>query len=103
MPDLFVIDPNGFLQRSRKDKLTPQFCPVASPNMTIRCGDWCPHFGEPVYKPTSQMQHAGSLTLTCQSAPVLTGIILDQRYAPSAAQPVNQPTINQEKVITIGN
>ena len=97
MPDLFVIDPNGFLQRSRKDKLQPQFCPMASPNMTIRCGDWCPHFGEPVYDPKQLTGHEGSLVLTCQSAPVLNGIILDQRYAPATEKPNTQPG-----VITIG-
>ena len=90
MPDLFIIAPNGFLQRSRKDKLQVQFCPLASPNMTIRCGDWCPHFGEPVYELTGLTRHTGTLTLTCQSAPVLSGIILDQRYESEVENPATK-------------
>lgn len=96
MPDLFVIDPNGFLQRERKGKLKPLFCPLASPNMTIKCGDWCTHFGEPVYDPKQMTGHEGGIVLTCQSSPALTGIILDQR---EAAQ--EKPTI-QTGVITVG-
>ena len=42
------IDSQGFLSLVRKGRRVPTFCPFASSNMTIKCGDWCPMFGEPI-------------------------------------------------------
>lgn len=41
------IDSQGFLSLIRKGRRVITFCPYASSNMTIKCGDWCPMFGEP--------------------------------------------------------
>jgi len=47
------IDEFGRLFIYRKDKYKMQCCPYINsskfftPNMSIRCGDWCPLFSEP--------------------------------------------------------
>lgn len=74
------IDSNGFLQLERKGRLKPVYCPVASPNMTIRCGDWCPFFVEP----EMSGQQTGTLLLACQSKIGYQGIILDERETKEA-------------------
>ena len=70
------IDSNGFLKRYRATKMKHCFCPYASNNMTIKCGDWCPHFGEPVMQPSS---NNGSLYLSCCGTK-FEGIIQDDRW-----------------------
>jgi len=46
--DQICIDKQGFLSLVRKGRSVLSFCPYASSNMTIKCGDWCPMFGEPM-------------------------------------------------------
>lgn len=47
--DKIQIDSQGFLSLVRKGRSVAAFCPYASHNMTIKCGDWCPMFGEPMF------------------------------------------------------
>lgn len=93
------IDFNGFLSRERNGKMKLCFCPTASPNMTIKCGDWCPFFGEPVISPLSKVP-IGRLTLSCQSKLTFEGVILDYREGIRTINPPvlesQQPKINIE-------
>jgi len=45
------IDKFGHLFIYRKSRYRAQCCPFinSSENMSICCGDWCPHFGEPEF------------------------------------------------------
>lgn len=75
-----LIDSQGFLSVERiPGKMKPCFCPIASPNMTIRCGDWCPHFNEPVFHGTQDGIPIGELHLTCQSGTSFKATIKDER------------------------
>lgn len=74
--DKIQIDNQGFLSLVRKGRPVLSFCPYASSNMTIKCGDWCPMFGEPV--------HAGAdrymLQLHCaNTARIILGKLEDDR------------------------
>ena len=44
----FEIDTRGFLVIYRNGHRRIIFCPFASKDMTIHCGDWCPLFGDVV-------------------------------------------------------
>lgn len=70
-----MIDSNGFLAIARSGEFKPSFCPYASNNMTIRCGDWCPQFGEPV---PSNINKPGQLDLHCTDTR-LEGLLVDKR------------------------
>ena len=70
-----IIDNQGFLAIGRAGVFKPSFCPYASSNMTIRCGDWCPQFGEPV---PSSINKPGQLDLHCTDTR-LEGLLQDQR------------------------
>ena len=39
------IDKDGWLWIRRAGMLNKQFCPMS--NTDVKCGDWCPLFGEP--------------------------------------------------------
>ena len=71
-----LIDNQGFLHLERSDGCKPCFCPYASPNMTIKCGDWCPQFGQPAN--SSNTPTWDSLTLHCTGV-ILSGTITDNR------------------------
>ena len=46
------INKDGWLEIERAGKMKQQFCPLQPEQnafRTNRCGDWCPHFGEPVF------------------------------------------------------
>ena len=75
-----LIDSQGFLSVERiLGKLKPCFCPIASPNMTIRCGDWCPHFNEPVFQGSHVGDPVVELHLSCQSGTSFKATIKDRR------------------------
>ena len=47
------ITKNGNLTIARGDDCKEQACPFCSnteSSLLKRCGDWCPHFGEPEYQ-----------------------------------------------------
>ncbi len=44
--NLGMITPEGLLLVNRKGAFIPQICPYT--NQGLECGDWCPHFHEPV-------------------------------------------------------
>ena len=71
-----LIDNQGFLYLERPDGCKPCFCPYASPNMTIRCGDWCPQFGQPTSSDNPMI--LDSLPLHCTGV-ILKGAITDDR------------------------
>lgn len=73
------IDRRGFLSLTRKSYQDLCFCPYASKDMTIRCGTWCPMFGEP-YSVLSKPYATGSyfeLRLSCSPQAVIKAAILD--------------------------
>ena len=75
-----LIDSQGFLSVERiLGKMKPCFCPIASPNMTIRCGDWCPHFNEPFFLDARAGDPVAELRLSCQSGTSFKATIKDER------------------------
>lgn len=44
---IIKIDQVGHLHIGRREGLVAQYCPRAQEN--VRCGDWCPLFGEPFW------------------------------------------------------
>lgn len=68
------IDRRGFLSLTRKSYPDLCFCPYASKDMTIRCGTWCPMFGEPEFIRYGAIYR---LCLTCNQKTVITANELD--------------------------
>lgn len=50
------IDKTGKLWIERAGKMKPQDCPYHPEQGVVRCGDWCPMFGEP-----NRMEHSGRI------------------------------------------
>lgn len=75
-----LIDNQGFLSIERiQGHQKPCFCPIASPNMTIRCGDWCPHFSEPFYREVTPTGQLAEIHLSCQAGTDIKGKLTDNR------------------------
>jgi hypothetical protein len=85
----------GVLYLERTGKMRPQFCKSSPfwPDGTPRsCGDWCPHFGEPVigsFIPSHIGEDGNHFsdykdvdTLTICKDRVLFGKIIDERKRP---------------------
>ncbi len=65
-----LIDKNGYLVLWRVDGLQACACPFATVgpgSTTAKCGDWCPHFGEPEDPRMFEGKKVASITLTCGS------------------------------------
>lgn len=77
-----IIDQEGYLSIKRGNKCRHQFCPKMVPSreqdIFMRCGDWCPLFGEPIsheWLPTPKDQEM-SLEICCKE---LCGNLIDNR------------------------
>lgn len=74
------ITRKGFLEIKRNNEFKPQFCCRQKITGTddIKCGDWCPLFGEPVDVMSKDRKRIERQTLSlCQTT--LTGRVNDNR------------------------
>lgn len=68
------INKLGCLEIDRKIKFVEQYCPVSQND--VRCGDWCPLFGEPEYEDDA------TVLVICQNKVLLfeKETFLDERF-----------------------
>ncbi len=72
-----AIDGHGYLNLERAGIMKNSVCPFASADSFLYCGDWCPHFGEPVVNDNTSF-----LQITCGDGKMIYGEIADNRGKP---------------------
>ena len=78
-----LIDKNGWLAIERAGKMKSQYCPwtESDPDEEDRyCGDWCPHFVEPIVN-----EGFTHLFLGCGDTTLIFCELTDERINPDAA------------------
>jgi len=84
MKKILWIDKQGSLWTERAGKRRLQLCPyVVSPDSLSDerqrpCGDWCPHFREPIVTSVNQQGEAKGTVVICGDR-AISGIIEDER------------------------
>lgn len=77
-----MITRNGLLYLERVDRMVSAACPFSSEGAnSVKCGEWCPHFGEPEETQGETGTTMVSLRLSCGNGRTfMFGTVADMRW-----------------------